>query len=283
MPVSGLETFLTYPDKLAAFVDADEGIKGGNGILKVNLLDSDEGETWNSYKITFKARNTGAFKIKFSDDVHVYSFATGDELSVATSPATVQIKNDRLAGGDASLADIRIAGASLVPSFSKNIYEYSTVVESDVNRLVISADPSDESALVSVTGNDKLVFGLNTVKITVTAENGTKLEYEIFVTKKEKVVKEEEKKEEQNKSVKVSSGSAVNENSTKAALSDTVITDNTGTVVSQSSVDSYLNDESTTDNEDSQTVVKSVIIVLAVVIILLLIFSMIFFSKSRKE
>ncbi len=187
VPVSGLETYITYPAKLAKFISADQGITGGNGILKVNLLDADEGETWNSFDIRFKARNTGEFKVKFADAVHLYSYASGEELSISTSPVTINIKADTGASDDATLQALRIGGEALTPAFDKDTRNYYVSVENDVKSLVISAIPNDSSSTVTVSGNKGFKVGSNNIiKITVTAESGNTSEYTIQVTRKSK-------------------------------------------------------------------------------------------------
>ena len=287
--VNGLETYLRYPADLAKFVDADTGIAGGDGILKVSLLDSDEGETSNSYSIRFKARNPGKFTIKFSDEVHIYSYATGDELSVATSVATVQIKNARLAGDDTSLARIRVAGKTLNPSFSKDIFDYSLTVENDVTSLVITAEPSDDSANVSVSGNKNFEEGINDVTITVTAENGGEAKYVIHVVRMPKdSTKTDSEIENKEEDIKIFSEAASKEAIKGDGASESETTYQSVLERKEPTTESGIssdidNDNGLLINQNSQKLVQRVIMVLTIIIVGLLIVSMIYFSKSRKE
>ena len=73
----------------------------------------------------------------------------------------------------------------LTPKFDKNVTEYNLKVGSDVEKIDIKAVTEDNSAKVTITGNDKLLMGENTVEIKVTAEDGTARAYKINVTKGE--------------------------------------------------------------------------------------------------
>lgn len=73
----------------------------------------------------------------------------------------------------------------LTPKFDKNVTEYNLEVGSDVEKIDIKAVTEDNSAKVTITGNDKLLMGENTVEIKVTAEDGTARAYKINVTKGE--------------------------------------------------------------------------------------------------
>ncbi len=312
VPVSGLETYITYPAKLAKFISADQGITGGNGILKVNLLDADEGETWNSFDIRFKARNTGEFKVKFADAVHLYSYASGEELSISTSPVTINIKADTGASDDATLQALRIGGEALTPAFDKDTRNYYVSVENDVKSLVISAIPNDSSSTVTVSGNKGFKVGSNNIiKITVTAESGNTSEYTIQVTRKSKAgdtkdgtdseaggnasgsgITSDSLMEELNPGL--ASGSAVESASGEAVTEGENGSYTTGSEAITSGGEAITNGntgENTVNNpfpsikidESGAKIIRSVIIVLAVVVVLLVIFSIIYLFTKKKE
>lgn len=67
--------------------------------------------------------------------------------------------------------------------FSKNKTTYNVKVPSDVNSLSVYATTSSSKAKYSVSGNTNLKGGTNLIKVTVTAEDGTKKTYTIRVTK----------------------------------------------------------------------------------------------------
>ncbi len=76
--------------------------------------------------------------------------------------------------------------------FNKERTKYKVVVEEKENSLNITAIPDDNKSKVKIVGADDLKANYNRVVITVTAENGTKKEYEITAQIKEKIIEEEE-------------------------------------------------------------------------------------------
>ncbi len=86
---------------------------------------------------------------------------------------------------DSSLSSLIISAGSLSPEFSAGTKDYTTTVDYSVSSLAVTATPADQKATVtSVTGNDSLEVGENTVSIVVTAENGATSTYNIVVTRR---------------------------------------------------------------------------------------------------
>ena len=67
--------------------------------------------------------------------------------------------------------------------FNKNTTTYNVKVPSSVDSLSVYATTSSSKAKYSVSGNTNLKGGTNLIKVTVTAEDGTKKTYTIRVTK----------------------------------------------------------------------------------------------------
>ena len=84
---------------------------------------------------------------------------------------------------EARLKDLKIDAEGLTPDFDKNTFEYYLVVDFSVNKLNITTSTVDNKAKYAIYGNKNLKEGENTVTIKVTAEDGTKKEYSIHVTK----------------------------------------------------------------------------------------------------
>lgn len=85
---------------------------------------------------------------------------------------------------DNSLKSLTISPGTLSPGFYYKTTNYSATVGSDVNSIAVSAVAANPKAVVeSVTGNDSLKVGSNTIKIVVKAENGVTATYTIDVTK----------------------------------------------------------------------------------------------------
>lgn len=84
-----------------------------------------------------------------------------------------------------NLESLSISGYELTPKFSADVKEYSLTITEDVEKLDITAEPEDENAEVKIEGNENLLIGENTIKIIVTAEDGTERTYTLNVTKGE--------------------------------------------------------------------------------------------------
>ena len=129
------------------------------------------------------------------------SLSEGDEVTVTgTSSEWARIEyNGRTAyvsmnyltqeepeeSDDKSLRSLTVDGYILSPQFSSDVTEYTLTVGLDVTSLDIEAIPTDEASEVTITGNDELLEGTNTVEIVVTAEDGTERTYTINVIKGE--------------------------------------------------------------------------------------------------
>ena len=86
---------------------------------------------------------------------------------------------------NASLSSLVISAGTLSPEFSSDTKDYTATVDYSCSSLAVTANPSDSKASVtSVTGNDSLEVGDNTVSVVVTAEDGNTGTYKIVVTRR---------------------------------------------------------------------------------------------------
>ena len=99
---------------------------------------------------------------------------TGANTSFTLTVAPAKSSNN-------NLKELTIDGYSI--SFNKNTKSYNIRVGKDVKSLSIKALAEDENAKVYIRGNTNLKEGKNTITITVTAENGSKNVYYVYVTK----------------------------------------------------------------------------------------------------
>lgn len=198
---------LSWDANVLQFVSCSTDSNGGGGSRMVN---------GDSFTITLKAISAGTSSVSLSAEDGVL-FDTVESLdSMAGSSASVTVNNavgGTAAGGtvsggtttgnttggstasgsngagqslsaDNSLKSLTISPGTLSPAFSYKTTSYTAAVGSDVTSIAVSAVPSNEKAVVeSVTGNDKLQDGTNTIKIVVKAENGVTATYTIKVTK----------------------------------------------------------------------------------------------------
>ncbi|MCI9015845.1 MAG: cadherin-like beta sandwich domain-containing protein [Clostridia bacterium] len=91
--------------------------------------------------------------------------------------------NTTAKSNDATLKSLTVSGGSLNKKFSANTLNYSMTVENNIDSINVKATPNNSKAKATVTGNKNLKAGSNKVKITVTAEDGTKKVYQITVNK----------------------------------------------------------------------------------------------------
>ncbi|MBQ3475336.1 MAG: cadherin-like beta sandwich domain-containing protein [Bacilli bacterium] len=136
-----------------------------------------------------KVEGTGARNISKGDnklEVKVTS-EDGNSSKVYTInvSATMSPTDEELKKADATLKELKIKGQEL--EFDPTEKKYYLSVNNDITKLEITATPTNDKAKVKVENNNKINVGKNTIKITVTSEDGTKTEdYQIIVTRKEK-------------------------------------------------------------------------------------------------
>lgn len=81
------------------------------------------------------------------------------------------------------LSSLTISSGTLTPSFNKNTTSYAVTLADNVTSLTVNATPEDSKAKVSVSGNNNLKKGRNTISVVVTAENGESRTYTIAAIK----------------------------------------------------------------------------------------------------
>ena len=92
---------------------------------------------------------------------------------------------DPTKSSDNTLKGLTIKGATLVPTFSSSVDEYTVTVENSVTKVEIEATPNDSKATVSIPDSvNNLQVGNNTIVINVTAENNEIKTYTIVVNRK---------------------------------------------------------------------------------------------------
>ena len=94
---------------------------------------------------------------------------------------------------DSSLKYLSVSGYTLSPSFRSGTTEYSMTVGNGVTGLYVQATPNDPKATYVISGDDHWDVGRNTINITVTAEDGSKTTYKVYVTRESAKVKSSDK------------------------------------------------------------------------------------------
>lgn len=179
----------------------------------------------NSATITFKASSAGTSNISASATTAGDEEGESVDLSGASKSVTVQNKADSASdkkedsnnnnnndnnndnnnsddnkedsnstkSADNSLKSLVLSVGALSPKFSPSTTSYTATVDYSVTSIAITAVPSNSKAsVVSVSGNEGLKVGANTVTIIVKAENGVTSTYTITVTREEEKADEPE-------------------------------------------------------------------------------------------
>lgn len=195
--ISAYTIYVSYNSSVLQYVSASGSaiINGGGGTVTAS------GTSAGSFSINFTAIANGSGSISTSGsdvyDINGTAIAishAGATVTVATAESTTSTstteagqttedgtteEDDRSA--DCNLASLQVSPGTLSPAFSADRTSYSLQVEEDVTSVVVSASAADSKASTSVSGANSIQKGKNTVRITVTAENGAVKIYTISV------------------------------------------------------------------------------------------------------
>ncbi len=103
--------------------------------------------------------------------------------SQSGSTKTYSVKVHRKSN-DANLSSLSVTGYTISPTFSNNTTAYTLTVPNATSSITVNASKSNTYASISGTGSKILNVGSNTIKVTVTAEDGNTKTYTITVKRK---------------------------------------------------------------------------------------------------
>lgn len=106
---------------------------------------------------------------------------TTEDPSDTTDPSTETTTEEDDRSSNCNLKSLQISPGKLEPAFSPSVTSYFVQVDENVTSMVVSATTEDDKASTKVWGAGLIEPGENTVKITVTAENGAVKVYNIRV------------------------------------------------------------------------------------------------------
>lgn len=172
----------TYDTSVFSFVNCEGYYTGGEG----GTVNASGG----SVNITLKAISSGSGSLKVSGSNG--KLKDSQEALSAMAAAGVRIEASGEAdsesnanqSSDNSLSSITLSQGELSPAFSYNVTEYKATVPYEVTDLEVEAKTSHQKAEVEdIIGNHQMEVGENRVAITVKAENGARVVYNILVTR----------------------------------------------------------------------------------------------------
>ena len=197
--ISAYTIYVSYNSSVLQYNSASGSaiVNGGGGTVTAS------GTSAGSFSISFTAiaNDSGSITTSGSD---VYDI-NGNAISISHAGATVTVATasnngdnnngnatteagettetteDDGRSADCDLASLQVSPGTLTPAFSADRTTYSLQVDEDVTSVVVSASAADGNATTSVSGANSIQKGKNTVRVTVTAENGAVKVYTINV------------------------------------------------------------------------------------------------------
>lgn len=204
--ISAYTIYVSYSDKILQYNSGSGSalIGGGGGTLTLS------GTGAGSVSLSFKAIANGNASISTSGDdaldlnlnqlsishagvsVTVASPETSTEEKTTEKPSgnqdpdapsneNTETTEDNGLSSNCNLKSLVVSPGTLSPAFSAGTTSYQVQLDKDATSIVVSAAAEDEKASTSVSGANSLKPGENSVRVTVTAENGAVKVYRINV------------------------------------------------------------------------------------------------------
>lgn len=199
--IGAVTVTLTYDPSVLKFISGSSGTNGGSGSVVYSGYGDGSVKSL-SFSLKFKVLKEGTHTISGVADAYnfdeqqlsmsvnsatVKGTVTPKEEPVEEEPSVETPKDDEQTpskkSNNTKLSSLKVYPGTLSPEFSANVRKYTIQVDSDVDELTISATTKNSKATFYVTGNTDLQEGENTVKVVVTAEDGTTNSYTITVNK----------------------------------------------------------------------------------------------------
>ena len=185
-PLGSATIMLKYDPEALEFVSGDN-TEGGAGSLKVVGQATTDAKDW-MYGLNFKALKAGTTKIEIST-VEIYD--QSEKIATIAHQGSSAVTVSDGAGGtsessQAVLSSLQVSPGTLSPSFAPDVREYRITVGDEVTRIAVSAPAADPNVKVTITGNEDLQMGENTINCNLSAADGSILgSYTIVAVKQE--------------------------------------------------------------------------------------------------
>ncbi len=171
----------TYDAGIFSFVSCDAYYSEGEG-GKVNA-------SGNTVTITLKVIAPGSSKVQVSGSNGKLKDSQESLSSMVPAGVTITAgggEDNANKSGDNSLSSLTLSAGELSPALTYGVTEYTAQVPYDVTSVDVNAKTSNSGAEVEdIIGNSQLEVGENRIAITVKAENGARVVYNITVTRQE--------------------------------------------------------------------------------------------------
>ena len=181
--IGDFEAYVTYNDDVLEYKNDSSRIAGGDGLLKISDRNVSGEEFSRKYVIIFHALKVGSSDIAMKDSPNIYEYDSGIEMSVSSNSISIHVSAEKTASSNTNLKSLKINPGTLEPKFDSDITEYTTQADKSTDKIIVSAVPEDDTSVIDLKGNDKLVDGSNEITITVKAKSGHKKKYTIKAVK----------------------------------------------------------------------------------------------------
>lgn len=175
---------LSYNPEALQYVSGSSGTNGGSGSA-VYAGYGDGSAKSLKFTMKFKILKEGAHKISGVADAYNFDEVQlsigGFSTTVTGKVAETNTPDDDKKSGNTKLSSLKVYPGTLSPAFSANTRSYTVKVPERTTEITVSATPQSKKAKFYVTGTSNLQPGNNSVKVVVTAENGTAKSYNITV------------------------------------------------------------------------------------------------------
>jgi hypothetical protein len=179
IPATNYSVTIKYDPAFVSFVDYKDLTNADsrkNPVSSGTLIATAAGgteTTANLAQFSFKALKAGG--AVFS----IHNVELMDPIIFPPDPAPITVTIRTPLPGNTNLASLSVDQGTLNPKFSAGQQSYSLPVAMGVDSIKVTAEPEDPKAKVSVSGNSGLSDGSNTIRIVVTAQNGSTKTYTI--------------------------------------------------------------------------------------------------------
>ncbi len=177
--------YITYNADILEFKKNASFIAGGEGLLKLTDTNSVNKEKSRKYIMKFTAKAIGSSEIAIKDRAELYDYEAGLAMSVSSNRIELSVSATETASDNANLKSLKISPGTLSPEFDKNTTEYTADLNYDEEKLIVSAQPEDENADVTIEGNESLSVGANKIIVKVKAESGDIKQYIVEAVRKQ--------------------------------------------------------------------------------------------------
>lgn len=207
------EFSIDYNAKILQFVSGGKKVSGSGGVLRVSSTGNKTATNKKTFSLQFVALKNGASNISVTGSAKVTD-EEGNSFSVSSNRLSIIVSKDGneqvspretilpkitpkpVKNGNNKLKSLKLTALSMSPEFTADTKEYTASVDCNTEILYLSFETENKKAGVQVQGNEGLKTGENKVRILVTAENGSRLAYNITVNKENQTETEERQNKE---------------------------------------------------------------------------------------